>query len=97
MKTEEELLAIEKKQIKRGRTTAAVFGVLAIAALISFVYAFFQHEMAARIKFETSAQLELCQKLAEEAEARADLANKKLEQFIIDAAISNEVKKTGKR
>ncbi|HRI77986.1 MAG TPA: hypothetical protein PLR06_00495 [Cyclobacteriaceae bacterium] len=93
MKTEEELKEIEKLQMKRARTTATVFGMLAITALILIVYAFFQSAAAEREKLEATFELEKCQKRVEEAEAQVVIANKKLEQMTVDALIEKEAKK----
>src|SRR6185295_10137368 len=47
--TEQRIKELEAKQrLQRARTTATVFGVLAIVALIAFVYAFFQQTAANR-------------------------------------------------
>ena len=91
MKTEEELKAIEQKQIKNARKVAATYGTLAIVALISIVYAFFQQAAAERAKIELTQELVICQKISAEAEAREAQANKKVEQLMIDAQIAREV------
>ena len=59
MTTEEELIDLRKKLEEREkrvksekRTTAIVFGILAIVAQIALVYAFFQQTAAARARIE---------------------------------------------
>lgn len=71
MTEHEELLQLreeKKQQLKRARINAATFGVLAIVALIAFVYAFFQQTAANKARVEA----ELNAKLAIEARALAD-------------------------
>ena len=91
MATEEELLKVERAQTKRARTTAVVFGILAITAQISLTYAYFQHAALEKVKIKTSIEIESCQVKVAEAEARADAANKKVEQLMIEAQIAWEV------
>lgn len=59
MTAEEELANLRKrneadakKLLSRARVTATTFGILAITALISLVYAFFQQEAADRARIE---------------------------------------------
>jgi len=73
MKTEEELLQREKVLLKKARTTATVFGILAVVALISFVYAFFQGAAAEKAALAVIN----CERNNAEAEARADVAQQK--------------------
>lgn len=71
MTEHEELLQLreEKKQwLKRAKITAYTFGILAIVALIAFVYAFFQQTAANKARVEA----ELNAKAAIEARAVAD-------------------------
>ncbi len=71
MTDHEELLQLreeKKQQLKRARINALTFGVLAIIALIAFVYAFFQQTAANKAKVEA----ELNAKAAIEARAIAD-------------------------
>src|SRR6478609_2556740 len=85
--TEQRIKELEqKRRLQRARTTATVFGTLAIVALIAFVYAFFQQTAAnkARIQAEQSAAAAIAaQKLADEnakrATAEAERANKEAE------------------
>ena len=87
MATEEELLKREQALLKKARTTATVFGILAIVALIAFVYAFFQGAAAEKAALAVIN----CERNTAEAEARADLANKKVEQLTIELQIAKEV------
>lgn len=53
-------LEYEKKMVKRARKTATVFGVLAVTALISLVYAFFQNAESQRTRLMAEMQLTEC-------------------------------------
>ncbi len=92
--TEQRIKELEqKRRLERARTTALVFGILAIAALIAFVYAFFQQTAAnrARVEAELNAKAAIearaiADKNAELAKAEAERANKEAEA----ARIANE-------
>jgi hypothetical protein len=60
----------KKGRLKRARRTALVFGVLAITALIAFVYAFFQQTAANRAKVEAEIQAHLAFEASRTAEEK---------------------------
>ncbi|HRI79702.1 MAG TPA: High-affnity carbon uptake protein Hat/HatR, partial [Cyclobacteriaceae bacterium] len=78
--TEQRIKELEAKQrLQRARTTATVFGVLAIIALIAFVYAFFQSAAAERARIlavQNEAKAVAAQK---EADANAKKATEQAE------------------
>jgi WD40 repeat protein len=92
--TEQRIKELEqKRRLERARTTALVFGILAIVALIAFVYAFFQQTAATRAKVqaETNAQAAIeakaeADKNAIEAQRQAEIAKQEAER----ARIANE-------
>ena len=92
--TEQRIKELEqKRRLERARTTALVFGILAIVALIAFVYAFFQQTAANRARIQAQEnekvaieQRALADKNAALAKAEAERANKEAEA----ARIANE-------
>lgn len=86
--TEQRIKELEqKRRLQRARTTATIFGVLAIVALIALVYAFFQQTAAVRAQLEaekSAAAAIAAQKVAdanaERANLEADRANKAAEE-----------------
>ncbi|MGC4022541.1 MAG: hypothetical protein QM734_11650 [Cyclobacteriaceae bacterium] len=72
---------IQKANLKRARVTAVTFGVITGLALISFVYAFVQQDIAkenARVAIELQTKLNDCSK---EAQRQSELARKMAEEI----------------
>lgn len=73
--TEQRIKELEqKRRLQRARTTATVFGVLAIVALMALVYAFVQQVAATRNAEEAIRQKELADQNAEQARKSAEEA-----------------------
>ena len=66
--------AQKEVMLKRARTTAITFGILATVGLIAFVYAFFQQTEAKKAAIEYQAKIEMFTKQLQEAEVRAQNA-----------------------
>ena len=85
MKTQEEIDEIARLQLKRARTTATVFGALAIIALIAFVYAFILDEKVEKYRAENAEHKEMlmnCEKRAEVREQELVNSIKKLQETV---------------
>lgn len=75
--TEQRIKELEqKRRLQRARTTATVFGVLAVVALMALVYAFVQQVAATRNAEEATRQALLAQASEKQAKANAEEARR---------------------
>ncbi|NOS90504.1 MAG: High-affnity carbon uptake protein Hat/HatR, partial [Cyclobacteriaceae bacterium] len=87
--TEQRIKELEqKRKLERARTTAIVFGILMVIALMFLIYAFIQRGIAVEKEKEAKNNLEIAtknEKIAKDEKLKADEARKNAEQERIKA------------
>lgn len=87
--TEQRIKELEqKRKLERARTTAIIFGILMVIALMFLIYAFIQRGIALEKEKEAQTNLEIAtknEKIAKDEKLKADEARKNAEQERIKA------------